>query len=619
MAGDSFDVDLSTFGKIRPLTIEDLKRYSAADLDPHTVQVGQLLCRDIHFSSSGQRNLANAFDALPTNLTNRPVFEIGFGQLHVIHSILKSDEGFRLASVVGALAEYFTGSVIVELFLQLANTSGLPIEWRPLEHQWKRMVQTLYGVMAVSSIGTVFSNIEDACQMSHDFDAEVNVKQLLENFLQLNSLKNTGRRKLRAGGEAIWLAAVAEWLFGLRTAIISGSGSPVYLSQSTRTEEEADVVIVLVRPGVDDHLQQLSLSEKVLGARPIRGGRVTYERLFRSCFGDAFTSISEDLLAALVYSASSLVRHRLDEERPDWEYDILSQSSLGSEKSVGLADTLTAWFPELHRLSPRFRKYAKQTYDESAATFDKTYHEIRRNCRCPYCIGGGLEKDEEDPTPEKCSIAVAEFVVRISFVLVRLFVAPKLLPKRQGIIAFHRRYYQATPAAKRRADLAAESPSKLFTPDVAKLFGSSVDVIKSAALIFANAISPDIESETRLMGVTYSGLTILSTGAKDMVVADVPQAKGQTRRWKSAIQVTPGWVCLCGHESRLEVYVNVLSGIAYDDLTKLRSEYDSSKVRQLFKWSGRKMCTTIMHAGSNEEQQAVREGWYIMKEEGGPD
>ncbi|KPI41257.1 uncharacterized protein AB675_8051 [Cyphellophora attinorum] len=611
MGESATDVDLSAFGKVRALTIDDLRRYSAANLDPLTVQVGQILCKDFTFSPYGQRNLSNAFDALPTNLASQDDFEIGYGQSHVIHSILKSDEGFRLAAVVGALSEYFAAEVVVELFLQLCARSGLPMAWRPLEHQWRRMVRCLNGVLAASSFGVLLSNVEDAVESEPLVGSVLDVQQLLDSLLQLNDSKQTSRRKLRSGSDITFLTTVAEWLFGLRTAVVSGTGALLYTSQSVQGEEDANVVFVR-SSSIGDHVQKLSLSEKAITTSPIRGGRVAFDHLFRSCFGNAFTSLPDDLLAAMIYSASNIVKHILDKERPNWAFEILSQSSLSGEQSVGLADTLTAWFPELRRLVPRFRKYAKMTHDELGAVFDRTYTEIRRICPCAYCVGGKLQQGEAHPHPEQCSATVAEAIFRLSFVLARMFVAPRLLPKRHGIISFLRRYYAETTPEQRKNMLATTAPSALFGPSVVQTFDSSVDMIKSAALIFANSSSPDIDAQKSLMGITHDGLAILSTGAKDVALDG--GRKAQDTQWKSSIQVVPGWICLSGHEARLEVYVDIKGGVAYKDLGQLRgSHMDMRKVRQLLRWSGRTMCTTIVHANSEEERTAGRDGWYSLK------
>lgn len=608
MSESTFDVDLNTFSRVRPLTTDDLRRFSAADLDPHTVQVGQILCKDFRFSSQGQRNLASAFDALPSNI-NQPGFECGFGNHHVVHTILKSDEGFQLCAVVGALGEYFSGGVIVEFFLQLTLKMGVPIDWQPLEHQWRRMVEVLCGVLASSPFGTVLSSVEDACLMDGDTSSDLDISRLLDNVLRLKGSQAQPMKKLLAGTEAIWLAAISEWLFSLKPAIISGTGTLLYTSQASHGAEDADIVIVLLQPSPEERLKSLSLSERPLDDTVVLGGRVSFEHLFRSCFHQAFTNLSDDLIAALIYTASGLVKQRLNSERPGWAFEILSQSNASGEQTVGLADTLTAWFPELRRLTPRFRKYVKLNDEELRSTFDRTYRDIQRTCTCTHCIDL-KQRDAPYTHPERCSVIVAEFIVRLSFVLARMLVTPKLLPKRRGIVSFLRWYRQDSAQPQRKALLEEQKrPSDDFQDAVVKMWSSSVGMIKSAALIFANSSSPEIEAEENLMGISHSGITIFSTGAKDMVGIEVEQVKAQQQKLKSAIQVTPGWLCLSGHEARLEVYVDLPGAFAYDDLRSLRTDADFAQVRQMLRWSGRKMCTSIVHRGSEAEKKALRDGW----------
>lgn len=567
------DIDLKTFSKVRPLTVEDLKRFSAADLDPHTVQVGQILCRDFHFSSQGQRSLSESFERLPANLWGQSDFEIGFGTNHPIHTILKSDEGFNLAAVVGALTEYWTEDFVVEFFAQLSLRSDLPVGWRPLESQWRRMVSVLSGVLATSSFGTVLTSGESACLTGDHSNAEVQVQQVLDALDHLNKSKARSHLKLQANGEAaMWLAAASQWLYGRKAAIVSQSR--ILCATGATDTTDAEVIIDLVEKTAEESMTYLSLSEKPITGRYVLGGRLTLDHFFRSCFGQAFTSISDDLLAAMILASSNIVTHRLDEVQPDWAYSILSQASDSGGQTVSLADTLTAWFPELRRLAPRFRKHSKLDYDQSRQLFDSTYAEMVRASPCKYCQGPRKEL-EDHPDPANCSIIVAEFIVRISFILARMVLAPGLLPKRQGVLSLLRK--DREEYLRFRHTSVQTSLSEGFVGHVAELFNSQVEMLKAATILFTNSTSPEIDRQTDLMGITHCGLTIFSTSAIDKI-------GGIRKAYKSAIQVSPGWLCLFGHVAMLEVYESVPGGITFSDLPSLReADGDIGKARQLMK------------------------------------
>lgn len=607
----SVDIELSTFGKIRPLTVDDLRRYSAADLDPHTIQVGQILCKDFHFSPQGQRNLAGAFDSLPSNLWNQTDFEIGYGTHHIIHSILKSDDGFTLAAIIGSLAEYFHEDIIVDFFLHLASQSGLPVAWRPLEHQWRRMVSVLYGVLATSSFGILLSTIEASCATVVEPHQKVSVENLLVSLRSLSEKcqsKGTAP-KLQAAGELVWLAAATEWLFGLSVSVVSHASTVVYNSPITANAGEADVTIEAVQTQPATDIASLSLSEEQGASKSVLGGRVAFEHLFRVCFGKPFLDIPEDSLAACICSASIVVRHRLDAEKPDWARGFLSQQSASaSVQSVGLAETLAAWFPELQRLSPRFRKYAKLGFDEAKATYDATYRSLQKHCTCSRCTS-------PTPTahtlhPEQCSVLIAEFLVGFSVILARIFVAPRLLPKKHGVVALLRRWVDAF--ASHRAEHEATTPSEIYLPHVGGFVSTSVNMIKLAAIVFTNSTTVHIEAAENLMGLTHGGLTIFSTGAKDVAgvgAGDVTDGKME-KQWKSAIQVSPGWLCLFGHEAKMEIYEATYGGPALAELDRLFDQPDDlENIRQILKWKGRTMLSSFVRRGSDEEKQAERDGW----------
>lgn len=605
----SGDIDLSTFSKIRPLTVDDLRRYSAADLDPHTIQVGQILCKDFHFSPQGQRNLAGAFDSLPSNLWNQTDFEIGYGTHHIIHSILKSDDGFTLAAIVGSLAEYFHEDIIVGFFLHLASQSRLPVAWRPLEHQWRRMVSVLYGVLATSSLGVLLSTIEASNATVIDPHEDVRVEDLLSSLRCLSEKcqsKGTAP-KLRAAGELVWLAAAAEWLFGLSVSVVTHVPTIVYNSPATTNTGEADITIEAVQTQPATGIGSLSLSEEQGVSKSILGGRVAFDHLFRICFGKPFLDIPEDSLAACICSASIIVRHRLDVEKPGWARGFLSQQSAGGQ-SVGLAETLLAWFPELQRLSPRFRKFAKLSYDEAKATYDATYRSLQKHCVCSRCTSP--TPAAQTLHPEQCSVLIAEFLVGFSVILARIFLAPRLLPKKHGVVALLRRW--ADVFASHRAEHEATAPSEIYLPHVGGFVKTSVSMIKLAAVVFTNSTSAEIEAAENLMGITHGGLIIFSTGAKDFTGAAPDAVTGGKveKQWKSAIQVSPGWLCLFGHEAKMEVYEATYGGPALAELERMFDQPgDLENIRQILKWKGRTMLSSFVRRGTDEEKQAERDGW----------
>lgn len=611
----SGDTDLSTFSKIRPLTVDDLRRYSAADLDPHTIQVGQILCKDFHFSPQGQRNLAGAFDSLPSNLWNQTDFEIGYGTHHIIHSILKSDDGFTLAAIVGSLAEYFHEDIIVDFFLRLASQSSLPVAWRPLEHQWRRMVSVLYGVLATSSLGVLLSTIEASNATVISPHENVRVEDLLFSLRSLSEKcqsKGTAP-KLRAAGELVWLAAAAEWLFGLSVSVVTLVPTTVYNSPATTSAGEADITIEAIQAQPAADIGSLSLSEEQGASKSILGGRVAFEHLFRVCFGKPFLDIPEDSLAACICSASIIVRHRLDVEKPGWARGFLSQQSASAGgKSVGLAETLSAWFPELQRLSPRFKKYAKLSYDEAKATYDATYRSLQKHCACSRCTSP--TPAAQTLHPEQCRVLIAEFLVGFSVILARIFLAPRLLPKKHGVVALLRRW--ADVFAAHRAEHEATAPSEIYLPHVGGFVKTSVSMIKLAAVVFTNSTTAQIEAAENLVGITHGGLTIFSTGAKDVSGVGTGDVTGEKegKRWKSAIQVSPGWLCLFGHEAKMEVYEATYGGPTLAELEQMFDQPGAlESIRQSLKWNGRTMLSSFVRKGTDEEKQAERDGWALLQ------
>ena len=182
-------IDLSTFGKIRPLTVDGLRHYGSADVDPYTIQLAGQLTDRFHFSQQGQRNLSVAFDSLPAKDYADGNFEIGYGEHHILHTILKHDQGFKTAALVGALSEYFYEDAVVEFFMLLTSKAEVPGAWRSLEHQWKRVASVLYGVLSTSTLGILLSSVEEKLPTAQ---GSVYLERLLAALDQLSDASRTG-------------------------------------------------------------------------------------------------------------------------------------------------------------------------------------------------------------------------------------------------------------------------------------------------------------------------------------------------------------------------------------------------------------------------------------------
>lgn len=590
--------DLTTFGKTKPFNVNDLRHFAAADVDPYTVQLGQILCERFSFAQQGHRNLASAFDSLPSKDWVDANFEVGYGEHHILHTVLKSDAGSNLAAIVGALAEYFCEDVAVQFLILLASKSDIPHSWRSLEHQLTRLVQVLCGVLSTSTLGLLFSSVEEKLPPPK---GAVQLERLVNALHELSSLsKSRGKAiKLTVGAELVWLVSIAQWLFDLKVGVVSEAANLIYTSSGVTKSEEADVLFQISSDSTASKLHSLSLSESStpLG-NDVSGGRVPYESLFRSTFGQHFLSLGEETTSAYICSASAIFSHTLSQD-PDPMQKFIHRT--GADSAGALLETLIIWFPELRKLSSRCGKYTKLSLQDAKKAFDKAHDELERQCSCSRCIDG--------PSPDNddiCAIRLTEFIVNLGLRIVkRMTVSSKLYPKKGGVLALYRRHEAIHPPKP-----ANITPSDHFIQTMATKPASFTGMLRSATLLFSNSISKEIERQKDLMGITHHGLCVFTTGLKEVTQADKMSPK--TEVWTTTIQVMPGWMCLFGHEAQMEVYEKTHQDLDFEQ--QFRTAVSGGQWQQIMKWKGRIMLSSLVLKGSEEAKRRFEEGWALVGE-----
>jgi hypothetical protein len=321
-------------------------------------------------------------------------------------------------------------------------------------------------------------------------------------------------------------------------------------------------------------------------------------RAIVSLFGHTFTDLKDDILAAYICCASNMIQHSLNNMKPGPQFPFLSQATgVTGIAGYGLKETMMAWFPELCRLSPRFGRYARLGYGESAEKFNETLNYLKQHCACSTC------NDNTSIPTEICKVTLAEVIVNLGLYVTRMIVSPKLYPKRSGVLAFYRRHHATRMA---RSVDALSTPSDDFIRSIANCLPSSVEMLKAGALLFANSGSVEIDAQANLMGITFSGLTIFLSSFKD--IYDDPIAREQR---KVSIIVSPGWMCLFGHEARLEVYEPAYIGWSFDQQWE-EIRVGGKELRQIMKRKGRVMLSSLVSKDSKEEDRARVEGWTVL-------
>ena len=366
------DMDWKSWSKTRPFTIEALSIFNSIDVDPLTALIGGAICSRFKYSSHGDQNIANAFSSLQQPL-GHPIFGLGYTPRHIVPLILRSDEGSSFLAICGVLCEYYKLDTVTAVFMRLVHKSDVPREMQPAKSQWRRLIKACAGVLATSPFGTVITQYAERCKAT----TSQNAVQIVDTLLSLNE-----RKAIIVSEDGPFYAAVAEWLFGLKIAIETEKG----------------------HTGSANGEAQLTIRSKI-PELPV-AGRVHWDAVFRTCFGQAWKELDKDNLIAVIASSSGLTHTALMAMgRDPRTFFLTHEVGVESLTGHGVNETIIAWFEELRRLAPRIPRFYKAHdagEDSMRKEFDASLKAFESSCKCSACGDGSATI---------CKVSLAETVV----------------------------------------------------------------------------------------------------------------------------------------------------------------------------------------------------------------
>ena len=488
------DMDWTSWSKTKPLNIEALTIFNAADVDPSTALVGCAICQRFNFSSQGVQNIARAFGGLH-GVSAHPSIALGYTSQHVVPLLLKSDDGSTFLAMCGALSEYYPLETVTAFFMLLAKDSGLPRTMQPAESQWTKLISICAGVLATSPFGTVITKYAENSQAS----ISKAPAQILEWVLALNDRKTD-----TISGDTPILAAMADWLFGIRFSI----------------QTEKDIT------GGAEIQTQLTL--KATAAKLPTAGRVHWNNVFRTCFGQAWREMNKDTLTAVIACSSGIVHSSLLTSGKDPRtFFLRHEVGIGQLAGFGLNETIIAWFEELRRLAPGIPRYYKNTGGPDAVhqDFDKQMETLEAECKCSTCGDGSASI---------CKASLAQVTVGLGLFCARMVVVPNLYLKVDGIQEFYQRLHDTRMKQKE----AHGSYSEWFTKFLAESLPTPFRMLEVACTLFTGTL-PGTMPENQV-SLARSGLYIMITYLK-FNPDDSPES-----RPAASVQVQNGGFCYHG-------------------------------------------------------------------------
>jgi hypothetical protein len=628
--------DWSAFVNARhTFTTEQLQQFSAAGVDPYLIQIAQLIGSQFKISLQGQRNLANALSSLPQAEFYGQRIGTGFSDRHIARILAESDGGFAFLSILGCLGEYFASDVVVGVIMKLASILQVGEMWegsQPSDFQWERLVRLCQGVLATSPVGTLITRNHENLRTATD---HVNVAQVVEGLVNMSSLVDGSTERFsleHAGSDVFWFAAVAEYLFDLKVAVQDPNGTVLYAQPGV----EATMAQFVLRSGVPvysgDSVELWPLSkafpdighsrghihssasktgtvtEPLNKVSPVSGGRVTWEKLFRSCFGRTFTDIEPSLVAEFTGGAASLLSSALEYgQTRSQEFFLPHASTIRGLSGYGLVETVTSWFPELRRMAPQMGKAARLSFQQARDRLDEISATLESSCMCSSCGNAPAT------STEFCKHSVVETILELGLYIARIVVIPNLFPKRAGVLAFYERLHAA-----RLIYRAQDAPTtEAFLKGFAAALPTPRNMIETMCLLFIGSVPKDLV-ETSL-SVSYEGITVsVSAWNPNSGVRD-PENEHVVIRQRAGVNVSAGSSHLNGRifdhgywmpfeNKRDDGQSEVLAFSQSFELLRTKPK----EVRQIVKPKMGDLIFSCIRADKAEEDRASKLGWLVL-------
>ena len=413
-------------------TLGVLSRMCKAGVDPLTYTIGRALCKKTILPPEGQSKIENVISNLRSWPSFNKILWFGFGERHLIHELALTGEGLTLVALCSAIQENYGEYFGARTFQQLSIMMNAPDDLTPSLHQWRALVKVCQGLLSsgdfakkVESFSRLFCPVTSTPNIQSRATSPEAIAKAIRSLGEL-SIHQREIYKFRGGLDCAWLAAVAEWLYGLHIEICDRSGSIMYRSSGyCRTRSQIPQVQIIKDEEIRRCPNIVSKSIVVHSAMDIiRPGdkwfslyqRVSWNDLLKQTFG---TETLRFLLHGDVGRAFACIvcwpffkGHYNSSALSLFPYEFCH-----SNKSVD--DFLRS----SRQLLPELRNcLLKVTADVDIR--DVTHYEkiIRNSCPCQRNLGSGL-----------CLMKVTVAIARLLYALQDTEFQPNLLPVPDGL------------------------------------------------------------------------------------------------------------------------------------------------------------------------------------------
>lgn len=483
-------VDLAT--KPVQYSVDVLARISRAGVDSYTLVVGQALSQLFLLGKQGQSNVQNAIASLRCCSSVGDALYFGVGVEGFVRMLAKTTQGLTLVALAATLSECYPEDVVAQTLYEIVALIHSPDRLTPSVNEWLNVVKACQGALATSSFpvrAEVLMSLHEPSFAKAKPDKQHTVFYLRDRgcaepediAAALLSISRITRGEivsmtLSGGFAAGFLAALAEWLFGLSVLIENGEGQVLYANCSDA--HTAQVHVVFVQPAHDDikgkpstgseHTQALQVTSATYHLREVTdlfsyskksntafvGGRLAWDTCLVSTFGEVFRRLIYNPLApgrvlgsaARIFQAMAIRDPELERRLPGTWSDY--GGVWNGYGGLGFVTTLLKWFPELRVAENHMLGMMGVSIHQALVQYDDALEQISVNCSCSGCR-------YKSPSLTGCQRLVIETVIVLGSILSCLEIYDDLLPTRGGLQSIYLRLIGERHSAQHRTDPAA--------------------------------------------------------------------------------------------------------------------------------------------------------------------
>ncbi|MCJ1476271.1 hypothetical protein MMC13_004937 [Lambiella insularis] len=278
-------------------SVSVLTRLSSCGVELWTLAVAQIILGNIHLSAEGESGISDALAKLHSFGSYGNLMYFGFGVKHIIRTLADSSEGMATLVICSSIAEIHGLAISTQIVAEYAKLYNEQSDssFLPSARQWGALIQACSGALSRSPFGSVVEFFMKFHPQVHMCGDPKQVARALEGLAKIsNGLMKS--MVLVGNAECGFLAAIAQWLLGLRVVVQNAAGDVVYPSSGADVDDYHLMVIYSNDPEMSKTISRTTDAYYIKDIAEILqdsvgsdylSGRVEWETAFRQKFGSS--------------------------------------------------------------------------------------------------------------------------------------------------------------------------------------------------------------------------------------------------------------------------------------------------------------------------------------------